>query len=291
MISLLTEVLPEILQTLTDKEYAKGLNYRLTTKQEEEEKRTAARDAVYGDDYYIEQGDTAMIRFDSFSVDLEGWKAFYAGTGERPLRFTEDGKDAYDTVGVVLSGLERAGKNPAIRNIVLDLSCNGGGDDMALYSIEWLLTGKGYNHFENEFNGQVKTKSAVFDMNFDGKFDENDVSPYTDHRYAVLTSNASFSCGNAFPWFMHEHNAMILGQRSGGGACGVRSASIRGIEYGNSASSSLIISDSGENVDFGCPLDVDLLSDGENPYADFYDLAKISDLMMDFFAVAHDGAA
>ena len=44
-------------------------------------------------------------------------------------------------------------------------------------------------------------------------------------------------------------------------------------------------------MDFGCPLDVDLLSDGENPCENFYDLTNLSNLMNDFFAVAHDGAA
>ena len=88
----------------------------------------------------------------------------------------------------------------------------------------------------------------------------------------------------------HEHNAMILGQRSDGGACGIRSASARGIEFGSSASSGRIRNDSGEIVDSGCPIDVDLLSDGENPYENFYDLTSLSNLMNDFFAVVHAGA-
>ena len=82
--------------------------------------RTTARNAAYGEDYYIEQGDTAMIHFDSFVVDYNGWKAFYAGTGERPLTFESAEGTKYDTVGVILSGLERAKQNPAIKNIIFD---------------------------------------------------------------------------------------------------------------------------------------------------------------------------
>lgn len=282
------EILPELKESMQGKDYSARLFYEMGDKMDDEEMRTTARDAAYGDDYYIEQGDTAMIHFDSFVVNHEGWKAYYAGTGERPLKFMslENGQEIerYDTVGTILSGLERAKQNPAIKNIVIDMSCNGGGDDFAMLSIEWLMTGKGYIRFENEFNGQIKTRAGVFDVNKDGKFDENDVSPYTDYNYAVLTSNASFSCGNAFPWFMHEHGAMILGQRSGGGACAIRMGSSRGIAFGCSSSSSRIVSDSGVSVDFGCPLDADLTTESENPYENFYDLGIFSTKMNEFFA-------
>ncbi len=97
--------------------------------------REEVREPIYKEDYYIESGDTAMIRFDHFEVDNDGWKDFYAGKGARPL---ED-----DSFGTVLSGIERASKNPEIKNIVIDISCNGGGDDTALLAIEWLLCGTG----------------------------------------------------------------------------------------------------------------------------------------------------
>ena len=66
------------------------------------------RNNAYGDDYYLAQGDTAMIRFDYFVIDGDGWSAFYTSTGERPLKLDFYGEETYDTVGVVLSGLERA---------------------------------------------------------------------------------------------------------------------------------------------------------------------------------------
>ena len=51
-----------------------------------------------------------MIRSNSFTVKFDEWKAFYAGTGERPLEG--------DTVGTILSGFERASRNPEIKNII-----------------------------------------------------------------------------------------------------------------------------------------------------------------------------
>ena len=170
--------------------------------------REEAREAIYNGDYYVEKGETAIICFNKFVVDNDAWRAFYAGEGERPLvvEDPETGGETYDSVGVMLAGLERAAKNPKIKNII-------------------------------EITGQFNTKEEIFDFNQDGKIDDSDVSPYTDYHYGVLTSDGSFSCGNAFPFFMHEHGAMILGEKSSGGACGVRLSSVGGIEVQNSAAS------------------------------------------------------
>ncbi|MBQ5787789.1 MAG: hypothetical protein IIW12_06295, partial [Oscillospiraceae bacterium] len=251
-----------------------------------------AREALYNGDYYAEQGDTAIIRFDHFIVDNDGWKAFYAGTGERPLVTKDDeDEDTFETIGAVLSGLERAAQNPEIKNVIIDVSCNGGGSDTALLAIEWLLTGIGYVRDKDALNAQFDTKYLLFDMNFDGVFDDSDVSPYTGYNIGVLTSKYSFSCGNNFPWFMHEHGAMILGEQSGGGACAIRLSSVGGMDMRNSAASSCGVNDEGGTIDNGCPVDAELLGEGENPTTGFYDLDTLSALMNEFFSEALDQAA
>ena len=78
---------------------------------------------------------------------------------------------------------------------------------------------------------------------------------------------------------------MILGQRTSGGACAIRITSAAGVEFACSAASSHVLSDCGDNVDFGCPLDADLMTDGNNPNENFYDLSLISQKMNEFFAV------
>ena len=280
-------LLVEVLNTFAGQPYQGRFVFAKFTKQTDARSRIPLRDAAYDGDYYIEQGDTAMIHFDSFVVDYNGWKAFYAGEGERPLTFTDATGTKYDTVGTVLSGLERAKQNPEIKNIIIDMSCNGGGDSGAMMAIEWLINGQGYLRFESQLTGRVKTTTAHFDMNFDGVFDENDVSPYTDYNFGVLTSNYAFSCGNAFPWFMHEHNALILGEKTTGGACAIRLTSAARIEFACSAASSKIVSDSGESVDFGCPIDVDLTVEGENRYLNFYDLNLLSAKMNEYYSNNH----
>ena len=175
-------------------------------------------------DRAIESGDTAMICFDRFEVDNDGWKAFYAGEGERPLE--------HDSFGTVLSGLERAAMNPEIKNIIIDISCNGGGDDVALFALEWLIYGTAYIRYKNMFTNQINKQSAEVDINFDGLFDDEDVSPYTDYNYGILTSDFSFSCGNAFPAIAQKENSVkIIGQKSGGGECAVAIHYLPNSEY------------------------------------------------------------
>ena len=255
--------------------------------------REEARESFYNGDYYVEKGDTAVICFNKFVVDNDAWRAFLAGETERPLivEDPETGGETYDTVGVMLAGLERAKKNPEIKNIIIDNTCNGGGNDIAMLAIEWLATGKGYIRDWNAITEQYNTKEEVFDFNHDGKIDDSDVSPYTDYNYGVLTSDGSFSCGNAFPFFMHEHGAMILGEKSSGGACGVRLSSVGGIEVQNSAASSCTVTDEGETVDNGCPVDAELISSGDNPYENFYDLENLGEQMNKYFDEARENAA
>ena len=277
---------------IVEKEYGKSYYEYRTGKKERKAQCLEAREALYNGDYYAEQGDTAIIRFDHFIVDNDGWKAFYAGTGERPLVTKDDeDEDTFETIGAVLSGLERAAQNPEIKNVIIDVSCNGGGDDTALLAIEWLLTGVGYVRDKDSLNSQFNTKYQLFDMNFDGVFDDSDVSPYTGYNIGVLTSKYSFSCGNNFPWFMHEHGAMILGEQSSGGACAIRFSSTGGMDIQASSAADCGVNDEGGTIDNGCPVDAELLGEGENPTTGFYDLDTLSALMNEFFSEALDQAA
>lgn len=265
----------DVMDSLFDLEYGSNIYNVYTVRSEKNYMRFSVQDDLYKDDFYVEIGDTAMIRFDEFIVNYDAWKAFYSGTGERPFE--------NDSFGTVLSGLERAASNPEIKNVVIDVSNNGGGDTYATMAIECLLTGIGVMKYNDGLIGLLVTQSARIDINFDGLFDGDETSPFTGFRYGVLTSNHSFSCANTFPWFMHEHGAMILGERSGGGVCAIRKSSSGGVEYVLSAASTRFASDSGEDMDLGCPIDADLRTDGENPYASFYDLATISALMNEFY--------
>ena len=135
----------------------------------------------------------------------------------------------------------------------------------------------------------VRKVVHFLDANFDGVFDAKD-KPFSRFRYGVLISAYSFSGGNAFPFFMRENGAMILGQRSGGGACGIRISTAGGVEISFSDAGTRIVDKNGESVDTGCPVDAELYRAPENEessgYELFYDLAALSDAMNAFFDAA-----
>ena len=62
------------------------------------------------------------------------------------------------------------------------------------------------------------------DRNLDGEFDEKDEEVHYDYHYGALVSNASFSCGNLFPFLVRDEGGVVIGERSGGGACSIQQA-------------------------------------------------------------------
>ena len=253
---------------------------------------SAAQAEVYPEgENYISSGDVAYIRFDAFEVDSAGWKAYYNEGGPIP--------GGTDTIGIIWRGLERAKQDPAIKKIVLDISNNGGGNTAAMLAIEEMLTGDNYLSSYEMLTGQDVKEWSDVDLNFDGIFQENERGPIHDYQLAVLTSQQSFSCANAFPSFMKDHGVMIIGERSGGGACAIEvTGTADGLEY--VISSGMLMHDAdGDNIDGGIPVDLDLKGEEADEetgvsftvYDGFYDFEKVSAAMDAFYAGVLEDAA
>ena len=57
------------------------------------------------------------------------------------------------------------------------------------------------------------------DTNLDGRFDDED-GYGGQYNFYILTTGASYSCGNALPYFAQQRNlAKIIGEKPGGGDC------------------------------------------------------------------------
>ena len=65
--------------------------------------------------------------------------------------------------------------------------------------------------------------------------------------------------------------------------CAMMLAAIGGIKVRISAASSTAITEDNGSVDFGCPVDANLMTEGENPYENFYDLTLLSEKMNEYF--------
>ncbi len=235
------------------------------------------RGDAFGSEYYNEYGDTAMISFDEFDIDFDAWEAYFGGEGP----FPGYDEETYDTFGFVYACLERAKQNPEIKNIVFDLSCNGGGYVAVYIAIVSLINVTADYNVYDRYTGECVNVQYITDRDFDGELTYDDLNPdYSMFNYAVLTSTCSFSCGNLFPSAMKDAGYMILGEQSGGGTCPLGyNSTAEGLEYIMSAGDSMLVNRAGENIDDGIPVHVDLVireEDGSKDYSQFFNLALLS---------------
>ena len=221
------------------------------------ERRKAFGDSVPRLRFYE---NTAVITFDGFN---------HAG-----IRFTKDNIDDYyknDTFALFHYAFKNIKHRTEINNVVLDITCNGGGDTNALVPMLGYLTDD--IHIQ-QYSPLTKAKCDLhyqIDTNLDGQYDGSDT--FKDkYNFYVLTSNYSFSCASLFPGVCKKENyAKIIGQNGGGGACVVYySATPDGKTFRISGN----MRESGSNgysshFDDGVPVDYEL------PLTSFYDDAKL----------------
>ena len=178
------------------------------------------RERVYGnkeatkDIIYSQDGKTAMIAFDSFSF------------GSSDNVFNPDGTikntaGDYDTYFKILNVLKTLKSTNTVENVILDISINGGGVLGVMMKLLALIS-KG-NSSELSFYDDTTTALTYYvshvDSNDDGEYNASD-SFGNDFNFYILTSDCSFSCGNAFPCIAQQlGDAKIIGQKSGGGEC------------------------------------------------------------------------
>ena len=160
---------------------------------------------------YEEIGDTAYITFDEF------WFAKHNYYSE-PVT-----PENTDTVALISESVQKILRpDSPIKNVVLDLSCNTGGEaDAAVYTLAAFL-GRASISVEDPNTGALAMNDYVCDTNFDKKFDENDSLAGKGLKLYCLESGVSFSCGNLVPAvFKEDPHVALLGQRSSGGACSI----------------------------------------------------------------------
>ncbi len=215
--------------------------------------------------YYIDQeAETAYIGFDSFDVDYEAWDNYYKEGGDIPIHT--------DTYAFVRDKLYKA-KSGGAKNVVLDITTNGGGDTNALSGLVGLFNNAKCNFTTKDtFNDFIATEHYKVDINLDGKIDELDEEELNNFNFnvGVLTSGYSFSCGNLFPAIMKNLGYPIIGQKSGGGSCAIAVESTAdGIAYVRSSHLTLVDED-GVNIDDGIPVDYEIEMK-DDYYVDFFD--------------------
>ncbi len=249
-------------------------NMRITS---EKNKLINLRESILGAGNYFSKGNTALICFDQFNVEYQGWKDYFSG---------KSSSMPDDSVSIVYDGLKKA-RAEGIKNVVIDLSANTGGDSVALYEIIGMITGKSFMTAENTLGGQKFFQKNIVDVNLDGRIDEND--SYTGNesmRFAVMTTGTSFSCGNMMPSIMKDMGFMTMGEQSGGGTCAViQRATADGVRYCMS-SYVRFVDKSLKCIDDGVPVDVQLVTadaSGNKDYSVLYDLDRLGREMENYY--------
>ncbi len=240
------------------------------------------KNEAYGSESYIVNGDTAVFTFRSFFADRKGWEKYYKD-GTLPSE--------RDTFLAFRNAAEKAQNDPKVKNFIIDLSTNGGGESDAVMTIVSLITGNSCIYSENTLTGGAAAVYYNVDRDLDGRFDDNDSKVKYDLNFAVLTSNATFSSANLLASLLHENWIPIIGEQSGGGSCSVMvKPTADGWEYSHSSYTRLVDSEL-NNIDGGVPVDIPLVKtneDGSKDYSAFFDIAQLSAKINDYYGNAED---
>ena len=161
------------------------------------------------------------------------------------------------------------------KNFVIDLSTNGGGSDYVVNYMLSVMCGDDIHRQQSAASGSIFTPNLLVDKNLDGKFDEKDDAVSYDFRFAVITSQYSYSNANCMPCAAQERGVAILGEKSGGGSCIVSARyAPEGNMYVISGTSHNIHPD-GSYVDDGTNPDT-ALPGADKSYSGFYDFDAIN---------------
>ena len=209
---------------------------------------------------YYKKGDTAVCVFDSFNnSDNEAWRKYYAGEGPQPtVENTEE-----DDMVIFLDALKKASADPEVKNLIIDITANGGGSADIVMAMTSLILDQSYISMDNSLTGQKSFVAYEVDRNFDGVFDEADKDVHYDLNFAVLTSGMSFSCGNLFPSILKTAGVPVMGTTSGGGACAIQAmCTADGFCFQISSFRARLNTLGGENIDSGVTPDLPIPTDG-----------------------------
>ena len=220
---------------------------------------------------YEEIGDTAFITFNSFTSERQPEEYYHL---EKP-------DDPQDTIELILYAHRQITREGSpVRNIVIDLSQNGGGSTNAAVTVASWFTGECILQLRDTMTGAETVEGFRADINLNNKIanDSGDNVAGGDYHLYCLTSPVSFSCGNLVPAIFKQSGLVtLIGQRTGGGSNAVLPATTAsGTMFQISGPKQISVSINGSfyNVDTGIEPDV-ILTRAES----YYDRPALVDMI------------
>ena len=168
-----------------------------------------------GDTFVEYSGDTAVITFYSFED---------SSTVREPSFYLDPIKEedvAKSNFAFFYKCFEDIKTHEEVKNVVVNLSGNGGGAAAGLVSILGFMSKDGEVRITDldTLTGSYREEYYHIDTNVDGIADDQD--GFGDqYDFYIMTSGESYSCGTALPYFAQKNGfAKIIGSNPGGGDC------------------------------------------------------------------------
>ena len=168
----------------------------------------------YGDERLDYVDDTAVIYFNAFKNDMTRDPSYYLA----PVK-EEDAE--LSNFAFFYRCFEDIKKHSKVKNVVINLSDNGGGDATGLISVLGFLSKDGEVRLTDLdiVSGSYREECYHVDTNLDGIADSRD-GYGGQYDFYIMTSRSSYSCANALPYFAQQAGlAKIIGSKPGGGDC------------------------------------------------------------------------
>ncbi len=131
--------------------------------------------------------------------------------------------DAYqkDSFYYMKEMLSRIRAHGGVKNVLIDLSRNGGGNLGALFRILGLMSDDDVTYASrNRLDGTTAVSRMKVDADEDGDYDDADA--LASYHWGLLTSKLTFSAANYWACYVKDHGiGKIFGEQSGGGACSI----------------------------------------------------------------------
>ena len=202
-------------------------------------------EAIYSQTFYRQRMDLYTLLTSMRESSVKAYnKAKGVNLTERNVRYSSDGRYGYfsfddfysyqyfggnfiprevleqDAFNLVVNNLEEC-RRSGVERVIIDDSCNRGGYVYSMAKILALLTKD--NSFkldvQDGYTDSIMRLTTRVDSNKNDIYNEEDCFG-NDFEFYIVTSNFSYSCGNAFPVCAASSGlAKIIGQKSGGGEC------------------------------------------------------------------------
>ena len=232
--------------------------------------RNKRKEAGFGDGGLDITNKTAFIAFDAFDSNIE-IKAFGQYKDTDPNDYIEKPMDLF------ASSFNKIIENNNVENVVIDLTCNGGGLVGCMSYLVSYLTKDPAILIHYRLNDSTFEFHYEVDLNQDGAYASDDDTFAGKYKFYVMTSDASFSCGNHFPTICRNLNiAKVIGQKNGGGSCVISALSnSSGYLYHSSSEWTSLLSENGEYITNDYGVEPDIKIDASK----FYDHQYIDQLL------------